>query len=40
VHSFTNPNASAAGIPGIAYDKLTDERSWRAMLDFFTEVGM
>jgi dienelactone hydrolase len=40
VHSFTNPNAGDAGMAGIAYDKLTDERSWRAMLDFFTEVGM
>lgn len=39
-HSFTNPNAGDAGIPGIAYDRLTDERSWRAMLDLFAEVGM
>jgi dienelactone hydrolase len=37
VHSFTNPNADLAGIPGVAYDQLTDERSWRAMLDFFDE---
>jgi dienelactone hydrolase len=37
VHSFTNPNASLAGIPGLAYDEATDERSWRAMLDFFDE---
>jgi dienelactone hydrolase len=37
VHSFTNPNASAHGFPGVAYDQLTDERSWRAMLDFFDE---
>jgi dienelactone hydrolase len=40
VHSFTNPRASEAGLPFIAYDQLTDERSWRAMLDFFAEVGM
>jgi dienelactone hydrolase len=33
-HSFTNPEA------GIAYDRLTDERSWRAMLDLFAEVGI
>jgi dienelactone hydrolase len=39
-HSFTNPDAGAAGIPGIAFDRLTDERSWRAMLDLFVEVGM
>lgn len=37
LHSFTNPNASASGFPGVAYDQLTDERSWRAMLDFFEE---
>jgi len=37
VHSFTNPNADLAGIPGVAYEQLTDERSWRAMLDFFDE---
>ncbi len=39
-HSFTNPNASQMGMPGIAYHQLTDERSWRAMLDLFAEVGM
>lgn len=37
VHSFTNPNASRMGMPGVAYHQLTDERSWRAMLDFFDE---
>jgi dienelactone hydrolase len=36
-HSFTNPNAGQAGMPGLAYDQPTDERSWRAMLDFFDE---
>lgn len=39
-HSFTNPSASEAGIPGIEYHQLTDERSWNAMLDLFAEVGM
>jgi dienelactone hydrolase len=39
-HSFTNPDASQAGIPGVAYDQLTDERSWNAMLDLFREVDM
>lgn len=37
-HSFTNPRASEAGMPGIEYDELTDERSWRAMLDLFAET--
>jgi dienelactone hydrolase len=37
VHSFTNPNAELSGIPGVAYHQPTDERSWRAMLDFFDE---
>ena len=37
VHSFTNPNADLAGIPAVAYSQITDERSWRAMLDFFDE---
>lgn len=39
-HSFTNPNAGDAGMAGIAYDRLTDERSWRAMVDLFAEAGM
>lgn len=37
VHSFTNPAADAWGVPGIAYHGPTDDRSWRAMLDLFTE---
>lgn len=37
-HSFTHPGADRAGLPGIAYDRLSDERSWRAMLDLFDEV--
>jgi dienelactone hydrolase len=37
VHSFTNPNAELSGFSGVAYHQLTDERSWRAMLDFFDE---
>jgi dienelactone hydrolase len=36
-HSFTNRTADQAGIPGVAYHQRTDERSWRAMLDFFEE---
>ena len=38
VHSFTNPAVDALGNPGLAYDRTADERSWRAMLDFFGEV--
>jgi dienelactone hydrolase len=37
-HSFTHPWAELAEIPGVKYDQLTDERSWRAMLDLFDEV--
>ncbi len=37
-HSFTNPDVDALGRPGFKYDKATDERSWRAMLDFFDEA--
>jgi dienelactone hydrolase len=38
VHSFTNPEADKAGIPGIAYNASTDRRSWAAMKSFFEEV--
>jgi dienelactone hydrolase len=38
VHSFTNERASMVDIPGIAYDEVTDRRSWQAMLDLFAEV--
>ncbi len=37
-HSFTHPWAELAAIPGVKYDQLTDERSWRAMVDLFGEV--
>jgi dienelactone hydrolase len=37
-HSFTNPNAAQFPLPGLAYDQVTDERSWRAMLDLLGEV--
>jgi dienelactone hydrolase len=37
-HSFTHPNADLTGVPGLAYDRTSDERSWRAMLDLFDEV--
>jgi dienelactone hydrolase len=38
VHSFTNPDAASAGVPGLAYNKLADERSWNAMTFFFKEI--
>lgn len=38
VHAFTNPGADKHGIPGIAYNKEADERSWTAMIDLFNEV--
>jgi dienelactone hydrolase len=38
VHSFTNPDADKFNIPGVAYNKLADQRSWRAMQDFLTEL--
>jgi dienelactone hydrolase len=38
VHSFTNPAVDAMGNPALRYDATTAARSWRAMLDVFTEV--
>jgi dienelactone hydrolase len=38
VHSFTNPDADKVGAPGIKYNKLSDERSWKAMKSFFDEI--
>jgi dienelactone hydrolase len=38
VHSFTNPEADKLGMAGLRYNKLTDERSWKAMVSFFDEV--
>lgn len=38
VHSFTNPDADGAGVPGLAYNRLSDERSWKAMRAFFDEI--
>jgi len=38
VHGFSNPDADKFGIPGIAYNKEADTRSWRAMQDFFNEI--
>jgi dienelactone hydrolase len=38
VHSFTNVDADAAGIPGVKYDKSADERSWKSMKAFYEEI--
>jgi dienelactone hydrolase len=38
VHSFTNPDAGKAGIPGVAYDARADRRSWEHMRSFFADV--
>ena len=37
-HSFTNPASESTGLPGLRYHQLSDERSWRAMLDLLDEV--
>jgi len=38
-HSFTRPGVEQLGRdPGNEYDKLTDQRSWQAMLNLFDEV--
>ncbi len=37
-HSFTNPDADKAGIPGIEYHAAADRRSWQAMLNLFDET--
>ena len=37
-HTFTHPWAELVDIPGVKYHRLSDERSWRAMLDLFDEA--
>ena len=37
-HTFTHPNASDAGLPGLVYHQATAERAWRTMLEVFDEV--
>jgi dienelactone hydrolase len=38
-HSFTNLDAASVGMPAaIEYNKQTDERSWKAMVNFFEEI--
>lgn len=38
VHTFTNPDAGKAGIPGVAYDEKADKRSWTHMKQMFEEA--
>ena len=38
VHSFTVPEAGNDNAKGMAYNKEADERSWKALLDFFAEI--
>ena len=38
-HSFTNVDAATAGMPAaLEYNKQTDQRSWKAMINFFEEI--
>ncbi len=37
-HSFTNPDADKAGIPGLAYDPQADQQSWAEATKFFKRV--
>ena len=34
-HSFTNPRADSAGVPGLAYNADADHKSWAELLKFF-----
>jgi len=38
VHSFTNPEAGKAGVPGVAYEPKAAARSWRHMQMFLQEI--
>ncbi len=38
MHSFTVKEAGNDPSTGMAYDKNADERSWRSLLDFLTEI--
>ncbi len=38
VHGFTNPANGSDNSKGAAYSEKADERSWRAMKDFFDEI--
>jgi len=38
VHSFTNPASGKDPSKGLAYNALSDKRSWQAMQDLFNEI--
>ncbi len=37
-HSFTNPEADKAGVPGLGYSATADKESWEALLKLLREV--
>jgi dienelactone hydrolase len=37
-HSFTHPQVDRLEIPGLRFDQISAQRSWRAMLDLFNET--
>jgi dienelactone hydrolase len=37
-HSFTHPQVDRIEVPGLRFDELSAQRSWRAMLDLFGET--
>jgi dienelactone hydrolase len=37
-HAFTRRGSEALGLPGFGYNEAADERSWRAMLELFSET--
>jgi hypothetical protein len=38
LHGFTHANAKPGAIPGVAYDRLADIRSFAATRSFLTEI--
>jgi dienelactone hydrolase len=37
-HSFTHPQVDRLEVPGLRFDQISAQRSWRAMLDLFDET--
>ena len=37
-HSFTNPAADKAGVPGLQYDADADRQSWSEMIKLFKGI--
>jgi dienelactone hydrolase len=38
LHSFSNPSADVAAIPGVSYDARSERRSWQAFESFLDEI--